>query len=184
VALMTLTRADINRGYDDPRWGGHGYLKVRNETWRGEGSANRRSAADSALLRLANRRHWTYDDLFENVLNSAPGRVYGEWALDEYRSDAHLDTMLEAMEQHTGLTPGAHFAFEKPGSAKLEATTRLYGEEAERKFERNRRLEREVAEIAKRDADERRIDAMIRRGQARRRFSLTQRSGRARYRNR
>ncbi len=87
---MALTRADINRGLTDPRWNGYGYLHARDESL----SAARRSAADSALLRLANRRDWTYDDLFENVLDAQPGRVYGEWANSEFRSDAQLDTML------------------------------------------------------------------------------------------
>ncbi len=179
---MTLTRADINRGYKDPRWERWGYLKAREEAT----SPNRRSAADLALLRLANRRHWTYDTLFEDVLNSQPGRIYGEWANDSFRSDAELDTILQAMEVHQGVTPGARSAFAGRGEPKLEAFTRAESEAAERRFERNRRLEQEVAEVAKRDADERRIDAMIRYGRNRRqgRFRLTARSTRSRYRGR
>lgn len=177
---MTLTREDINRGYKDPRWGGYGYLKAREDAT----SPNRRSAADLALLRLANRRHWTYDTLFEDVLNSQPGRIYGEWANEEHRSDAQLDTLLEAMEVHVGVTPGARSGFD-PGDRNVSTwNTDNYGKDAERKFERNRRLEQEVGEIARRDADEARIDAMIRYGRNRRRggFNLFARSERSRYR--
>lgn len=179
---MALTRADINRGYEDSRWEGFGYLGARNEG----SSANRRSAADSALLRLANRRHWTYDDLFENVLNARVGRIYAEWAEQDFRSDEQLDTMMQALESNIGLTPGAESAFAKKGSSKLEQFTSAEGETAERRFERNRRLEQEIGEVAKRDAAERRLDAIIRSGRSRRRSGswLTSRSGRARYRRR
>ena len=179
---MALTRADINRGYQDSRWTDFGYLNAREQA----SSANRRSAADTALLRLANRRHWTYDDLFENVLNARVGRVYGEWANDEFRSDEQLDTMLQALESNIGLTPGASSAFSKKGSRNLVDYTDVAGESAEQRFERNRRLEQEVGEVARRDDAERRLDARIRSGRPRRRggFSLTQRSGRARYRQR
>lgn len=176
---MTLTRDDINRGYKDPRWGGYGYLKAREDAT----SPNRRSAADLALLRLANRRGWTYETLFEDVLNSQPGRIYGEWANEEHRSDAQLDTLLEAMEVHVGVTPGARSGFDFMGPNKLGKQAREEASSAERKFERNRRLEQEVAEIARRDADEARIDAMIRYGRTRRRgFNLFARSERSRYR--
>ena len=179
---MALTREDINRGYKDPRWGGFGYLHAREQAT----SPNRRSAADLALLRLANRRHWTYETLFEDVLNNQAGRIYGEWANDQFRSDAQLDTILEALEVHQGVTPGARSAFDTKDRNVSVWNTDNYGKAAEQRFERNRRLEQEVAEVAKRDADERRIDAMIRYGRSRRqgRFRLTARSTRDRYRRR
>jgi hypothetical protein len=175
---MSLTRADINRGYTDSRWNGFGYLLPRERAT----SAAVRSAADQAVLRLANRRRWTYDDLFENILDNRVGRIYGEWAMDERRSDAQLDTVLEQGEKELELTPGAHSSFgplEGPNPP-LRSYTDTQGTRAERQFQ----LARDVSEAARKD-EAIRARAPFLYGRSRHRgFTLMQRSTRARYRKR
>lgn len=178
---MALTRADINRGYEDPRWAGFGYLHPRERA----SNAHARSAADLAVLRLANRRRWTYDDLFENVLNNRVGRIYGEWALEKVHSDAQLDEVLRQGEHELELTPGAHFAFSAETASQgpnppLRSYVDTQGSRAERAFQ----LHRDVSEAARKD-EAIRSRAPFLYGRSRQRgWALTQRSGRARYRQR
>lgn len=71
-----LTAVDIEAGYDNPAWLGHGYLETRQRSAR----IARIQAADHALLLRVNGLHWTASQLFEFV-NSKHGRWYGEDAL-------------------------------------------------------------------------------------------------------
>lgn len=79
-ATKPLTIDDIEAGYDNPEWGGYGYLSEREHAGRTRAGAAQMALADAAILEEANSRGWTPAQFFY-WLNSKDGRWFGEEAL-------------------------------------------------------------------------------------------------------
>lgn len=76
------TLADIEHGYDNPEWGGYGYLEGRSRAMHSTdpdvpSQPDRVTAADEWLLAEVNRQGFTAAEFFE-WLNSRTGRFYGD----------------------------------------------------------------------------------------------------------
>lgn len=69
---MSLTITDLDRMQQDERWAGWGYIMERRNA-----TPERREAADSIVLEVANAENLTYDQLFMWA-NSKKGR----WFMD------------------------------------------------------------------------------------------------------
>lgn len=76
AAANTLTIGHIQKGYDDERWLGWGYLGGRTE-YMGEQGLKTLAEADRTVLAYANDHGWTYDQLFA-WMNSRPGRHFAD----------------------------------------------------------------------------------------------------------
>src|SRR5262245_18853172 len=81
----TLTVDDIEAGYRNDDWQGFGYLGERMRA--GSTDHRRRTAADTAVLEVANANGWSAQRLFEDFLNAKVGRWFGDIA---YGSDDDL----------------------------------------------------------------------------------------------
>jgi hypothetical protein len=75
---MTITAANIEAGYEDARWLGHGYLGERAHA-----DEARLLVADRVLLDAAEIYGWD-EDAFFYFLNSKAGRWYGDIAFGSY----------------------------------------------------------------------------------------------------
>lgn len=90
-----LTVKDINDGYTNEEWLGHGYLSVRREWAYQLDTAI--SAADDILLGVANANGWTKAQLFM-FCNSTWGRHFGEEAIAGYGNLKHINSCLQKFE--------------------------------------------------------------------------------------
>lgn len=87
AAGRQLTVADIEAGYTDERWSGHGYLLERRfalntagiDPAEGTDVSALVPECDAIIIERANAQGWTSDDLF-TWLNSKLGR----WTADSY----------------------------------------------------------------------------------------------------
>jgi hypothetical protein len=94
--MNTLTISDVDKGEEDARWGGWGYLGERRRHANcGEGCDSdgrtcwmMRELGDELLLEFANKENWTYDDLFVNFLDAVVGRHYGDLIFGGYDEEA------------------------------------------------------------------------------------------------
>ena len=68
---MELNLSDIERGYADDRWHGVGYLAGRSRI------AHHNYLGDSILLKYANSKGWSYDNLFR-WMDSRSGRHFAD----------------------------------------------------------------------------------------------------------
>jgi len=75
MALLTVD--DIERGYDDDRWGGWGYLGERQRSMVTARGRKQAEHADARVLLYANEQGWTPEDLFQWT-NSTYGRHFGD----------------------------------------------------------------------------------------------------------
>ena len=66
-----FTVRDIEAAYENPEWGGYGYLGARQN----EPSSAKRRLMDNAILAVANEDGWSKRFFFE-FLNSKPGRHF------------------------------------------------------------------------------------------------------------
>jgi hypothetical protein len=71
-----LTDADIEAGYKNETWQGHGYLGTRRLAF-GDVPLKRIALADETILRIGNEKRWTPEQFFD-WMNSKHGRWYGE----------------------------------------------------------------------------------------------------------
>lgn len=74
MTTATLTIADIQAGYGNPAWLGHGYLGSRTIE-----SMDRLAFADALALKLANEQGMTPEQFF-SWLNSRTGRHFADVA--------------------------------------------------------------------------------------------------------
>ena len=70
-ATMELTLTDIERGYEDDRWLGYGYLNGRSRI------AHHNYFGDAIILNHANLKGWSYENLFR-WMNSTFGRHFAD----------------------------------------------------------------------------------------------------------
>jgi hypothetical protein len=90
----TLTRDELEAGYDNPDWLGHGYLHVRAENMAKAAGRAIADEADGMILDYANAQGWSKKDLF-NWANSKTVRWFGEtWWHGSGKADRHLASLM------------------------------------------------------------------------------------------
>lgn len=161
MTVLALMPHAITDGYSDVRWRGFGYLGARRE--RPEELAR---TTDGAVLSVANRHRWSYEDLFAAVLNSRGGRIWGEWALDRAASGAPAAAVAAELDHYMTTHPDD---FPRP-----QHTNPVTPDEEEaralRRYELGRPLRDAAASASQRDLAHRRLDAALHGRQRRRLF--------------
>ena len=74
---VALTLDDLEAGYDNEKWAGHGYLLVRERAMAKAAGRVTMTGLDARVLAFANAERWSLSDLFD-FTDSKNGRWLAE----------------------------------------------------------------------------------------------------------
>ena len=124
-----ITQRDIEAGYKNPDWQGHGYLGARRHLRRDD-----QRESDAFAIIEANRRHWSKQTFF-GWLNSSSGRHFADYGtaasrihFREWVDSAQGSAYRDAATAHNAepLDVSGYF------DGEWEATTRVHHERPRR----------------------------------------------------